>query len=75
MPREVLGVLQTVKRAFGCVKGVAVAAEPKLHFRPTVLHKGLDPERGVVPEEQTNPNGTVKASHASVPMGLTSVGL
>ena len=40
-----------------------------MHFRPIVPHKALDPENGVVPEVRANPNGTVKAFHASVLMG------
>ena len=40
-----------------------------MHFRSTVLHKGLDPENGVVPEVQIDPNGTEKVSHANVPLG------
>jgi hypothetical protein len=33
-----------------------IAGEPKLHFRPTVLRKGLDPGSGVVPDG-VYPNG------------------
>jgi hypothetical protein len=44
-----------------------------MHFRSTLLHKGLDPESRVVPESRTDPNGTEKMSHANVPMGHTSV--
>ncbi len=40
-----------------------------MHFRSIMLHKGLDPEDGVVPEAGTDPNGTEKVSHANVPMG------
>ena len=49
--------------------GGPVAAEPKMHFRSTMLHKGLDPGNGVVPEARTDPNGTEKVSHANVPLG------
>ena len=51
--------------------GGPVAAEPKVHFKSTVLHKVSDPENGAVPEAQTDPNGTEKMSHANVPMGYT----
>ncbi len=40
-----------------------------MHFRSTLLHKGLDPENGVVPEAQTDPNGAEKVSYANVPIG------
>ncbi len=49
--------------------GGPVAAEPKMHFRSIMLHRGLDPEDVVVPEAGTDPNGTEKVSHANVPMG------
>ena len=32
-----------------------------MHFRSTVLHKGLDPENGVVPKVRTDPNGAVES--------------
>jgi hypothetical protein len=38
--------------------GGPVATEPKMHFSPTLLHKGLDPETRAVPEARTYPNGT-----------------
>ncbi len=44
-----------------------------MHSSPILLHKGRDPENGVVPEAQTNPNETVKSCHASVAMGFTSI--
>jgi hypothetical protein len=37
--------------------GGPVAAEPKLHFGPISLKKGVDPENAAVPEAQSNPNG------------------
>ena len=52
---------------------ITEAAEPNMHSSPILLHKGRDPENGVVPEAQTNPNGTVKSCHASVAMGFTSI--
>ena len=55
--------------------GDPVAAEPKEQFRQILLHKGLGPEGDVVSEIRTNPNGTDKAFHASVPIGYTSTGL
>ena len=35
--------------------GGPVAAEPKMHFRSTVLQKGLDPENAAVPEALNQP--------------------
>ena len=46
-----------------------------MHFRPIVLHKGLNPENGVVPKARTSPNGRRKASHDSVPIGSTTMRL
>jgi hypothetical protein len=46
-----------------------------MHFRPILLHKGLDPENAAVPEARSNPDGTEKVSHANVPLGFTSVRL
>ena len=40
-----------------------------MHFRSTVLHKGLVPENGNVPKARTDPNGTEEVSHANVPLG------
>ena len=37
-----------------------------MHFRSTVRHKGLDPEKGLVPKAQI---GTEKVSHANVVLG------
>ena len=45
-----------------------------MQFRPILLRKGLDHENDAVPEGRTNPNGTQKASHVSVPMGFTLMG-
>ena len=46
-----------------------------MHFRPILLHKGLDPENGAVPEARTNPNGMEDVPHANVLMGFTSTEL
>jgi len=46
-----------------------------VHFSPVLLYMGLDPTKGDVPEAPTQPNGKDKVSHASVPMGSTSMGL
>jgi hypothetical protein len=55
--------------------GGPVATEPKMHFGPVLLHKGLDPENAAVPEARTNPNGTEKVFHANVPLRSTSMEL
>jgi hypothetical protein len=54
--------------------GGPVAAEPKMHFGPILLHKILDPENAAVPEARSNPNGTERMSHANVLLGSTSMG-
>ena len=46
-----------------------------MHFRPILLHKGLNPKNGVVPEARTNPNVTVKALQANVAVESTPTGL
>lgn len=46
-----------------------------MHFRPILLHKGLDPEDGTVPEAKTDPNGTEEVFHAGMPQGSTLMGL
>ena len=51
--------------------GGPVAAEPKMHFSPKLLHKGLKSENTDDPEARTDPNGTKKVPHANVPMGYT----
>lgn len=51
------------------------SSKPKVHFRPFLLHKGLDFENGVVPEALTNPNGAVKTSLAVVPLRAIPTGL
>ena len=71
---SVSGVLVDLAERARIELGGPVAAEPKVHFRQILLHKGLDPEGGVVSEIRTNPNGTDKAFHASVPIGSTSTG-
>ena len=52
------------------VNGGPVAAEPKMHFSPKLLHKGLKPENTDVPGAGTDPNGTKRVSHTNMPMGL-----
>jgi len=45
-----------------------------MHFRATLLQKGLDPADAAVPDTQSNPNGTEKVSQSDVPMGSTPIG-
>lgn len=57
------------------ITGGAVAAEPKMQFRATLLHKGLNLMNGTVPDTQIHLNGAQKAFPADVPLGSTSTEL
>ena len=52
--------------------GGPVAEEPKLHFRATLLQKGLDPANAAVPDTRSHSNGTENVFHAAAPEDMTA---
>lgn len=46
-----------------------------MHFRATLLQKGLNPADAAVPDTRSDPNGTRKVFHPAVPLRFTQTGL